>query len=199
MNKQFEDSFGSTYHASVVSEPECAKLSLCYPGAVKGGWVEGVGVEFVPQEKEPWYGTFSRGQLSRNAINFAGSCPDRSRALVIARGEGYLVDVDQPDDWEEIPLRPLMGVEHSTEKGIIILWDFVRMMCIDRHGVRWKTLSISWDGIKDVVVCGKVVRASVWDAPNSCFCIATIELETGLVTGGKCPPTPDSPPSTPGG
>ena len=199
MIKQFEDQFGASYHAGVVTEPECAQLSLCYPGAMKGGWVDGLGVEFYPQEGGPWYGTFARGNLSKNAVSFAGSCPDRIRAMVISKGEGYLVNVGQPNECEEIPLRPVMVVKSDTDRQIIIVWDFCRMLCIDQNGIRWRTSSISWDGIKDVTVHGNEIRASVWDAPNSCFSTAFINLVTGIVNGGKCPPTPDSPPTTPCG
>jgi hypothetical protein len=194
MSKPFEDHFVASYHASVVTEPECAQMSLCYPGAVKGGWVDGLGVEFFPKEGEPWFGSFARGNLSKNAASFAGSCPDKTRAIVISKGEGYLVNVGQPSEWEAIPLRPLMGVKSDSERQIIIVWDFVHMLCIDQSGIRWKTGSISWDGIRDVTVHGDEIRASVWDAPNSCFSTATIHLVTGIVSGGKCPPPPPSPP-----
>lgn len=199
MSNQFEDHFGASYHASVVTEPEHSQLGLCFPGAVKGGWVDGLGIEFFPRHGEPWYGTFARGNLSKNAVSFAGSCPDKIRAIIISKGEGYLVNVDQPKEWEEISLRPLMGVKSDADQRIIIVWDFVRMLCIDQNGIRWRTSSISWDGIKDVTVHGNEIRASVWDAPNSCFSTATIHLATGNVSGGKCPPPPDLPSSFPRG
>lgn len=149
MSRNFEDNFGASYQANVVTEPDCARLGLSYPGAVKGGWVDGIGVEFFPKQGEPWFGTFASGNLSRNAVSFAGSCPDKDRAIVISKGEGYLVNAFHPNEWEEIPLRPLMGIESDSKQQVVVVWDFARVLCIDNDGIRWKTPSISWDGIKD--------------------------------------------------
>lgn len=190
MSKLFEDTFGASYHASVVTEPDYALLILCYPGAVEG-LVEGLGVKFFPREGVPWYGTFASGSLSRNAVSFAGSCPDKVRAIVISKGEGYVVNVDQPDDWSSIPLLPVMGVVSDAEQQVIIAWDYIRMLCIDQNGIRWKTRRISWDGIKDVTVHSNEIRASVWDPPKGCFRAATIDLATGTVTSGLNPPPLD--------
>lgn len=81
--------------------------------------------------------------------------------------------------------------------GIVnVVWDFVRMVCIDCHGVRWKTHSISWDGIKDVFIRNGEVHANIWDAPNSCFNAARVNLDNGSVIGGSCPPLIEHHPMT---
>lgn len=170
-----------------MSEPDRALDCFCFPGAIKSGRVEGIGIEFVPEHGEPWYGSFSRGDLSPNAVSFAGDLPAKTKAVVVSRGEGYVVDAERPSEWYELPLRPVMGVLNSREHGVCIVWDFVRMMCLDQSGTRWKTPSISWDGIGRVAVEGTHVVAEVWDSPNSCFGTARIALNNGKVTGGSSP------------
>lgn len=196
MNNLFKDNFGARFHADLVSAPESAKTQVCFPGAIQGGWVEGLGVEFFPEDGPPWYGSFARGDLSRNAVNFAGSCPDKTSALIVAKGEGYIVSSSDPKQWSELPLRPVMGVIADAGEELIVVWDFVRMVCIDCHGVRWKTHSISWDGIKDVFIRNGEVHANIWDAPNSCFNAARVNLDNGSVIGGSCPPLIEHHPMT---
>jgi hypothetical protein len=64
MSKLFDDPFGVSDDASVTTEPDYAQWYLCFPGAAEG-WMEGLRVEFFPQEGVPWYGMFSRGDLPR--------------------------------------------------------------------------------------------------------------------------------------
>ena len=187
MNIAFKDDFGANYRADVVSSPACPGLRFCYPGAIEGGRVDGIGIEFFPDEGEAWFASFSNGDISPNAISFAGSTPSRNKALVISKGEGYVVDATNPREWFELPVRPVMGVLCLPHHRVIIVWDFVRMVCVDTKGIRWRTPSVSWDGIKNVTQDGEHVVAKVWDAPTSSFTTARIAIADGALDGGSSP------------
>ncbi len=99
-----------------------------------------------------------------------------------------MVNVENPTEWTELPLIPIVGVVSDTEQQVMIVWDFVRMLCIDQTGIRWKTPSISWDGISDVTINGSFVHATVWDSPGGQYSTAEVDIKTGCVTGGKSSP-----------
>ncbi|MPM97473.1 hypothetical protein SDC9_144646 [bioreactor metagenome] len=187
MSILFKNEFVANYHANVVGGLSSLEHRFCYPGATKGGRVNGIGIEFYSDGGEAWFGSFAEGDISPNAVSFAGTTPALSKALVIAKGEGYLVDVGNPEDWFELTVRPVMGVLCLPHFDSILAWDFVRMICVDSKGIRWRTPSISWDGIKDVVLDNNDIVAKVWDAPTSTFQTARIAIADGTVNGGSSP------------
>jgi hypothetical protein len=188
MSKNFLNMFGAAFHAERVSEPGCSEKKICYPGAIIDALVEGIGIEFFPDNGESWFATFASGDMSPNAASFAGTHPNKSHAVIVSKGEGYVVNVSNPADWEELSIRPIMGVAVGKSAEVIVLWDFIRMLCLDETGVRWKTPSISWDGIKDVSVLDDCVQATIWDAPTSKNVIAKIAIADGSLLGGASSP-----------
>lgn len=188
MNKTFLNIFKASYHAECVSEPVCSEKIFCYPGAIPNAHTKGVGVEFFPDNAEPWFATFANGDISPNAITFAGTHPNKSHAVIISKGIGYIVDSSNPEDWEELTIQPIMGVAVDEQANILVLWDFIRMICLDEKGVRWKTPSISWDGIKDVTIIGDCIQATIWDAPASKNAITNIAIKDGKLLGGASSP-----------
>jgi hypothetical protein len=186
MSIAFKNDFGANYRAQVVSWPTRPSRCFSYPGAIEGGRVDGVGIEFTPDGGEVWFASFSSGDISPNAISFAGSTPSRTKALVISKGEGYVVDAINPQEWFELPLRPVMGVLCLPHDQVIVVWDFVRMVCVD-NGIRWRTPSVSWDGIKEVAHDGQQIVAKIWDAPTSSFGTVRIAIADGALNGGSSP------------
>src|SRR5690349_17740413 len=147
MNIVFQGYFEANFRAKLVDTPSRPGRIFCYPGAFEGGFVEGVKIEFFPENQSPWFGSFASGNISQNAASYAGNTPCPNRALVVAKGEGYLIEPASPRNWTEVPLRPVMGILCLPKNKALIIWDFVRMACIDGKGIRWRTPSISWDGI----------------------------------------------------
>jgi hypothetical protein len=80
-----------------------------------------------------------------------------------------------------------MGVLSLPHREVVIAWDFVRMVCLDDKGVRWRTPSISWDGIKDVAQDEDHVVAKIWDSPASKFKAVRIAIADGALNGGSSP------------
>ncbi len=188
MNSEFQNTFNALFRAWRASDPDCSKAIICYPGAIADARVEGVSVEFFPDSGDPWFGTFQNGDLSPNSVSYSGAHPNRTHAVVVSKGEGYIVNVFNPPEWEEIPIRPIMGVLVDELAGVMIAWDFVRMICLDRTGVRWKTPSISWDGIKDVSLAEGCVQATIWDAAASKEIVAKVAIADGKILGGAASP-----------
>jgi hypothetical protein len=188
MIEGFHNVFNAGFHAERLPEPICSNITFCYPGAIPDARVDGVGIEFFPGNGDPWFATFARGNISPNSANFAGAHPNGTHAIVVSKGEGYIVNVSDPIDWKEIPILPIMGVLADELAGVVILWDFVRMICLDKTGIRWKTPRISWDGIKGVSLDEGRVQATIWDAPTSKYVTAYVAIANGELLGGASSP-----------
>ncbi len=184
---EFKANKNTNYDAEITLDSEESNVVYCYPGAVKGGYVDGLEVKFRPPNGAAWLGTFAQGKISPNAITFAGSDPSGSKAIIVSRGSGYIVDVCNPEKWSPIAVEPIMGILYHEELEIIILWDFISMMCIDSDGIRWTTDSISWDGIRNVKVDKGCITLDVWSAPDRCFRNATVQVSNGYVNGAQSP------------
>lgn len=181
----FEYCFPAKYTARVVLAPRVAEWR-CYPGAVRGGRVAGIGVEFSLRNGNVWFASFAEGSISPTGLDFAGSAPGGG-ALVVSTGEGYLVDPENPEKWQAIPLQPIKGLLVEAQLGVVVLWDFTRFVCIDGEGIRWRSPSLSWDGFRDVAIVGEKVLASAWDAPTDTRIPVQIAVADGTADGGSSP------------
>ncbi|MEX2112621.1 MAG: hypothetical protein WD845_05510 [Pirellulales bacterium] len=183
----FSNRFAAAYHADVIAAPVRSTKRYCYPGAIENGEVHGIGVEFQPIGLEPWFATFAAGSISPNAVNVALYHPNPSEALVVSRGDGYVVDVSDPTRWSEVPRRPIMGLISIEEMGTIILWDFTKFVAIGADGIRWTTPHLSWDGIREVRREEDHLVGEVWDATKSSWARTSIAISDGSFEGGASP------------
>jgi len=64
---------------------------------------DGLWLKFRAASGKTWIGIFAFGYPSPPAFSRVVSSPNRDQAYVIANGRGFLVTVDTPEEWEEIP------------------------------------------------------------------------------------------------
>ncbi|WP_395795591.1 hypothetical protein [Aquimonas sp.] len=179
----------ASFLAEVVSsDSESEALSYCYPGAMLDAWVPGVAVRVVPSSGAEWLGYFMQGKESPNAIDLCCIHPDSERLIVVAKGAGYVVSPKTPTQWEEIPLRPILGHRFDEGSNTLVLFDYTRALGIGEKGYAWKTPSLSWDGLTDVEVKNGVLFGNGWDAASSRFVPFQVRLSDGIHSGGASPP-----------
>jgi hypothetical protein len=187
---KFQETFEHAYQVEIVDNFETSlEKNFSYPECVNGGFVRGIGVDIFPNSDncEPWFGSFSEGTISPNAIDYCSSHPDPKKLMIISKGAGYIVNVEKPSEYEEISLTPIMGVLALNEYGIIILHSFSRFIAIGINGVIWETPNVSWDGIKNCKIENKRIKAEVWNSPENIFSPVEVLIETGEVKGGSSP------------
>jgi hypothetical protein len=187
---RFQNVFGSkTFDAHVIDSGEDTSLrSFTYPGALEDRWVKGTSVRVEPQGAGPWMGHFLAGRESPNAVTLACDHPDEQHLVVVSDGAGYIVSAASPKDWREIPLRPIMGYCVARDRGVLVLFDYVRLIGIARDGATWHTPSLSWDGLRNVQCSGGKVTGQGWDAANSKFVGFEVDVISGKSSGGTSPP-----------
>jgi hypothetical protein len=134
-----------------------------------------------------WVGTFASGDLSPNALTGVYSHPSPKHLLVVAKGEAYIVNVDNPLEHDHLKLIPVMGVVQVPGEEVTVLYDFTRLEAYGVSGRRWQTPSLSWDGLRNVTNDGKFVVGEGWDSPNNLWVPFRVDARDGSFFGGASP------------
>jgi hypothetical protein len=185
-----DQSFCQAYECKLVDAPPTGGVPMyCYPGGIVGGWVRGVGVEITPHSTaECWIGSFADGSLSPRAASGAFSHPCPNKLLVVAKGDGYVVNVNDPREFSRIDRSlPIMGVIPLPDAGVIVLYDFTGMVAIGAGGIVWETPRLSWDGLTIEGVLSGVIRGTGWDSANNCNVHFEVIASSGECKGGASP------------
>ena len=186
----FDQSFKHNYECRLIESPPMdGSQKYCYPGGIAGGWVHGIGVEITPHSNtEMWIGSFANGEISPNAVSGVFSHPSPNKLLVIARGDGHVVNVDVPTDYVWLDkVVPIMGALPLPNAGLIVLNDFVRLTALGPKGIAWRSPCLSWDGLAIENVADGVIYGFGWDSPNNCNVPFEVNALSGAFKGGASP------------
>jgi hypothetical protein len=140
----------------------------------------------VPRDAEPWTGRFEGGYPSPSAVTTVRMGPRPDLLLVVNKGSGYLVPVDDPGAAIELELSPIVGVALSQEDRILLAADFTRLAGFGPEGRRW-TAEVSWDGIELDGVRGGLAHGRGWDAPEGRKTEFVVDVRNGRVIRGVTP------------
>lgn len=103
-----------------------------------------------------WSGVFAFVDFGCDAVTFVGSS---SHLLVVARGEGYLLDVVSPLKWSTVPAWNIRDVIRASSIGAAVACDATTVFviwAIDRVGTR----RLDADGIYDLAIHGDRVTGN---------------------------------------
>ena len=183
MNDIFDTTFAPRFTVTFGNEPMCSVVEYAYPGATEGGFVQGISFEIIPENRNPWFASFAQGVISPNAVSAVIAMPDKTNALVISKGEAYIVDTNDPMQWTHLQFLPVMGWQVVIKYDLVLLWNFSCVLALGSGGVLWKTPSISWDGLKLMMLDDREAIFEVWNAPTDSKELVRINLETGAMLG----------------
>lgn len=148
-----------------------------YPGASTVGGRDGLLLRFVPTSGRPWIGVFAFGDLAFRALSGAFASADPIRMLVVARGEGYLINVTEPKDWESVPFAPITDTRPVPDHLLLLVITPWEIGAYGASGFVWSTGRIAMEGITlDGVLEG---RAMATVNPDDEPARLLIDLQTG--------------------
>ena len=141
----------------------------------------GLWLKVKARSGKTWIGVFSRGYNVPPAFSRVLGSPLPDRVCVIADGNGYIVDVENPEVWEQIPVMPVLGVRPAVEANLLIFADFTRLAAYGQTGLVWKSQTLCWDDLKISGVTSNTIEGTGYDptnraAPEMRF---VVELRTG--------------------
>lgn len=143
-----------------------------------------VRVEVVTAKGDVWVGEFEAGPGGLSGL-FATPCPDD--LCVVNAGYGYRVPTLTPSRYEFIPAIPVKTVLRVPDKNILVFVDFTHLVALGPAGLLWKTVRVSWDGVKLLEVSSDFIRGLGWDSPADRYVEFVVDVETGHTEGGSSP------------
>lgn len=135
-------------------------------------------------EAETAMATFALGFADSSLPHGVWSCPSPQQVCAIAGGYAYVVDVDHPDKWMQIPYRPVTWVDAAPEHKLLLFASFHRLWALGAEGKAWETGRLSWEGLRVTGIDGRQLHGFGWDLHTDTEVPFTVDLATGQHGGG---------------
>lgn len=127
---------------------------------------EGLWLRIKSKSGQAWIGVFAFGYTSPPAFSRVISSPDPESVCVVSNGGGYIVNVETPDAWEQVPTIPVLDVRLVPEQRLLVFADFVRLAAYGSNKRAWRSPRLCWDGLKIRNVTSETVEGTGYDPTN---------------------------------
>lgn len=185
-NLELDESFFHNFECKHLDELQGATLRhYYYPnGTIKGGR-DGLIVQVYPPSSEPWIGTFAFGDLSRKGKNGLYTWPNPEMLCVVSQGQGYVVSVDEPMNYEMINIDPILDIVPVAARKIVVFANYTELVAYGESGPVWVTDRLSWDGLKLTRINNDYIEGEVWDPRVEANVVFKVDLSNGHHEGGS--------------
>lgn len=143
---------------------------------------EGTVVRVWPDKAPTWLGNFQKGPLG--GISGAYGCPSDTCLCVVSKGQGYFINVENPEEYEIVGCIPILGVLRPPGRGLLVFSNATELIAYGEKGVAWMTEQLSYDGLRVTEVTNDLIRGAAWDAPLGSDVGFEVEVSTGKHRGG---------------
>jgi hypothetical protein len=136
-------------------------------------------VRIAPHESPSWLGEFAGYFPEPPGITAVASCPDELQICTICAGSGYVVQVNEPSQWESVPCIPVRDVLPIKPENLLLMYDFTSVVAYGRQGLRWRADDIVPDDLAIEGVVDGSVEISGWDPSTSTRIKVRLHAESG--------------------
>lgn len=147
----------------------------------QGRYREGFVVRFDPDNSTSWVGNFQPGLSSFEEVL---RHPNGREFLVIAAGQGYLVDPNVRTKREYFGGQIENAIQ-IPELNSILLGNGLWFELIGPNGFQWRTKRISWDGMQQLQLNDLKLSGEAWSPLENCWIPFVLDLITGEFSGGS--------------
>lgn len=141
-------------------------------------------VRVRPKGGEPWFGVFPQGVEGAADVTGLHVWPSTRKLFVIAQGNGYVVDANNPQNWSPAHLAPITSFGSETEGGLLVISDNLRVAAYSAEKMVWKSAQISWNGIKNLRFTEEGILGEAWDDLWGAWVSFLVDTKTGKHQGG---------------
>jgi hypothetical protein len=124
----------------------------------------GLKVEFITADGTTWVGLFKEGYKSGEVVTGVFPTPSETFVCVIAQGQGYVIDVTNPDGWNRISVFPIMSIAESASERCLVFADHTKLGVLSEGGSQWGTDRIASDELRILDLSGHIVKLEGWKA-----------------------------------
>lgn len=102
----------------------------------------------VVANKSHWIGMFLFGSLMNKGKNGIYSLPEVGKFVVIAKGAGYIVTANDPDDWQKLRLQEVINAYMVKEMDLVLFINPWKICAYSNQGLSWVSDRIAIDGME---------------------------------------------------
>ena len=155
--------------------PANGPMAVPFPGDGKHAHREGLVVQFEPYNKDPWIGNFQRGSYS---LDIAILHPDKQHVVVIAGGNGYVVDPDIPTTVERMR-GYVTYLEALPHLDAVLFGNDLSFEAWKASGPWWSSKRIAWDGMRALNIQGDELIGEAYSPVDDHWHPFKLDLLTG--------------------
>lgn len=183
----FDATFPHDWQVEVLESPPliAPNRHYVYPQAVEE--VERGALQILLRSRPgdaPVMATFALGFAEPSLPTGIWSCPNPRQVCAIAGGYAYVVDVDRPEQWLQVPYRPVTWVHAAAEQRLLLFASFHAFWALGVEGKAWETARLSWEGLRVTGIDGRQMQGLGWDLDSDAEVPFTVDLTTGQQVGG---------------
>lgn len=135
----------------------------------------------------PVMATFALGFADAALPHGIWTCPDPGQLCAVAGGYAYIVESGRPEQWTQIPYRPVISIHPAPEQQLLLFTSFHTVWALGKEGKAWETTRLSWEGLRVTKVEAGQMHGFGWDLHTDAEVPFTVDLITGNHTGGAGP------------
>lgn len=129
----------------VLNELPAEKVAIVFPRSPKDSSKFYV-VRVVTKNSRDWIGNFTG--IDNKYFSGVLLWPDARYLCVVAGGKAYIVQADNPDIYDELPIVPITDVYNVSEQKVLLFATFSEISAFGKTGFMWKTKDLANDGVK---------------------------------------------------
>jgi hypothetical protein len=191
---EFDLTFPHSYEVEEIGElPGTGKFNvplIYFPPPGTRGEHDGLWLRIKADTGKAWVGVFAYGYTSPPAYSRVFSSPDPKRVCVLSRGSAYMVNADEPETWEKIPVFPVLEVRPLPVHKLLVFSDFSSLASYGSSGIAWRSPRVCWDGLKITNVSSETIEGTGYDPTNSTTHESRFAVD--VRTGRSLLPSPES-------
>ncbi len=130
-----------------------------------------------PADGPEWIGRFAIWYAVPPAINGVYSTPNPDRVCVVGGGQGYIIDVRNPNNFDRVRRFPINSVAQSPPTNRIAFADFTDLEAWDANGNVWQSGQVARDELNIFGISGKQLLCRGWDVDYN------FEFDVDLIDG----------------
>lgn len=159
-------------------------MRIYFPGEAEVSTERSVALQVEPYDGRSWVGIFAGDYGDQNAANLVASCPNRLQICVVAGGDGYIVETNQPSRWLKVQAFPIREALPIPECNLLVFADETQVVAYGPRGLAWQTRDLVSDDLKITNVTNQSISGVGWDASEGHEVEFEVDLESGKVSGG---------------
>lgn len=107
------------------------------------------------------------------------STPQTDWLCAVAGGYAYLLNTTAPENFQQIPYRPVLEVRPLVEHGLLLFCGHYSLLAWGRAGIAWQTDRLSSEGVEILSIEGDLLNGKGWDMITDRDLDFTIDLHSG--------------------